>query len=80
MTVVINWRSTRSLQGKTCPETSVVARDSLSEGLDLLNLLREELGESLLEGLDNLVNTLRHGINMSGAPLPESWPSSNGRR
>lgn len=53
----INWRSTRSL-GKTCSETSVVARDSLAEGLDLLNLLREELGESLLEGLENFVNTL----------------------
>lgn len=55
--------------GKTCSETSVVARDSLAEGLDLLNLLREELGESLLEGLDNFVNTLRHGINMFRSSL-----------
>ena len=66
-----------SLQGQqsfnaTWPATSVEARDLLSEGLDLLNLLREELGESLLESLENKSIPLRRSVRISGAPLPES--------
>lgn len=66
---------------------SVEIRDTmgvgiLSQGLDLLDLLREELSEALLEGLDANVSASGYPrySDRREAVLPGSWRSSSGRR
>lgn len=56
--------------------------DVLAQGLDLLNLLGEGLGETLLEGLEDAVSLGSSGEALGreecGRGVPGSWPSSSG--